>query len=55
MNTSSSKLVQDLLHTLEMVKDAKVVWYYQEDDEDMEEMGKEYAELTNLPFEFRTY
>ena len=55
MNTSSSKLVQDLLHTLELVKGSRIVWYYMEDDEDMEAMGQEYSELTTVPFEFRVY
>ena len=55
MNTSSSKLVQDMLHTLEMIPGTKIVWYYMEDDEDMEDMGHEYSELTTVPFEFRMF
>ena len=28
-----------------------VKWYYPDDDEDMEEAGKEYAEIVGIPFE----
>jgi hypothetical protein len=54
-NTASSKMIQDILSTLETIKGVVIVWYYNEDDEDMEEMGHEYAELVEIPFEFKTY
>lgn len=55
MNTASSKLVQDVFLKLEGMQGAKILWRYQEGDEDMEAMGHEYAELVNVPFEFKTY
>jgi hypothetical protein len=55
-NTASSKVILDVLMKLEdMVndgKDIKVKWYYDEDDEDMEEAGEEYSEIVEVPFEF---
>lgn len=55
VNTASSKLIQDVLFSLESIPGAKIVWYHREGDEDMDEMGHEYAEIVDLPFEFKTY
>ena len=54
-NTASSKFIQTVLVALKNIKGIKVVWYFQEDDEDMEEAGHEYAEQIEIPFEFKTY
>ncbi len=54
-NTASSKLILDVLSSLEAIDGIKVIWYYHEDDEDMEEAGQEFSELVDVPFEFKTY
>lgn len=58
-NTASSKLLLDLLMILEDMKEdnkeCQVKWFYEEDDEDMEEAGEEYSELIEVPFELLTY
>ena len=58
-NTASSKLILDILFKLEEIAedgaDLSVVWHYQEDDEDMQEAGEEYADLVEMPFELRSY
>ena len=54
-NTASSKLILDVLSALEDIKDMKIIWYFHEDDEDMEEAGQEFSELVEIPFEFKTY
>lgn len=54
-NTSSSKLILDVLSALEEIKGMKVTWYFHDDDEDMEEAGQEFSELVEIPFEFKTY
>ena len=54
-NTASSKLILDVLYALEDINNIKVHWYFQEEDEDMEEAGQEFSELVEIPFEFRTY
>jgi len=54
-NTASSKLIQDIMCALEKIKEMKIIWYYQEEDEDMEQAGYEFAELVEIPFEFKTY
>lgn len=52
LNTESSKSVLDVITLLEKISGAKVNWYFKEDDEDMEEIGEELAELVSVPFEF---
>ena len=52
-NTASSKLVLDVLNAIKEIKGAKVVWHHYEDDEDILEAGKEFAEQVSVPFEFK--
>ncbi|BDD05042.1 DUF1987 domain-containing protein [Aureibacter tunicatorum] len=54
-NTASSKLILDILTSLENIDSTQIMWYFQEDDEDMEEAGEEFSELVELPFEFHSY
>ncbi|HYG40658.1 MAG TPA: DUF1987 domain-containing protein [Cytophagales bacterium] len=54
-NTASSKLILDILSKLEDIPGMSVMWYYNEDDEDMQEAGEEFSELVEIPFEFKTY
>jgi hypothetical protein len=54
-NTSSSKLILDVLSALESISGMKIDWYYHEDDEDMEEAGKEFSELVEIPFAYNTH
>lgn len=58
-NTASSKLLLDILLKLEEVHDGGhevlVKWFFPDDDEDMEEAGKEYAEIVSIPFEHVPY
>jgi hypothetical protein len=54
-NTSSSKNILELLKKLESIHtdghEVKISWYYDEDDEDMEETGQDYKALLNVPLE----
>lgn len=52
-NTASSKLIHELLNALKDIKGAKIEWYYYEDDEDILDAGKEFAEQVNIPFDFK--
>lgn len=53
-NTSSSKCILDLFKKLEKLNDSETVvavnWYFEEDDEDMEEAGEDYQAIIRLPF-----
>ncbi|MCS6967844.1 MAG: DUF1987 domain-containing protein [Cytophagales bacterium] len=50
-NTSSSKCLVEIFRRLEKIKSAEVVinWYYEEDDEDMQESGEDFRELIDVP------
>ena len=53
-NTSSSKCILDLFKLLEKLNgkgtNVSVNWYYEEDDEDMQEAGEDYQAIIPLPF-----
>lgn len=58
-NTASSKILLDILLKFEDIhnngNEVIVQWYFQEDDEDMEEAGQEYSEIVDIPFEMHSY
>lgn len=58
-NISSSKRILFLLYKLnnlaKITNSVKVEWYYREDDEDMFEVGNDYAYMVKVPFEFIMY
>ncbi len=58
-NITSSKRILFLLYKLNEISDrgyaAKVEWYYRESDEDMFEVGQDYAFMVKVPFEFKEY
>jgi len=53
-NTSSSKCILDFFKKLEKVNgdttSVHVNWYFETDDEDMEEAGEDYQAILSLPF-----
>lgn len=55
-NTASSKIILDIFNIIEKITaDKKVIWYFDKDDEDMQEAGEEFSEIVNIPFEYKTY
>ncbi|MBD0402118.1 DUF1987 domain-containing protein [Flammeovirga sp. EKP202] len=52
-NTSSSKCLVEVFRKLEFLKasghEVEVNWYYEEDDEDMQESGEDFKEVIKLP------
>ena len=59
INTASSKALFSIFLKLETLaeKGHKVLirWYYADDDEDMKDVGEEYADVIKLPFEHIEY
>jgi hypothetical protein len=53
-NTSSSKIILDILKRFELIKksghDVVINWKFKDDDEDMLEAGEIYAERVNVDF-----
>ncbi len=55
LNTSSSKYLFSLLRGVQdnySIKTANVKWFYDEDDEDGLELGKEFESQIKIPFTF---
>ncbi len=55
-NTSSSKCILEIFKKLKKIMDIRekkilIMWYYDEDDEEMMETGEDYKDVTDLPFE----
>jgi hypothetical protein len=59
-NTSTSKLMLDMIHKMEALKDKEeytvnINWYYRDGDDDMMEIGEDFANLCKLPIEIIPY
>jgi len=59
-STSSSKCIYDMFKKLEKLSDSKksevfVNWHYNENDEDMEEVGVDFKSLFKIPFELVSF
>jgi hypothetical protein len=58
-NITSSKRILFLLYKLNELVDnglkARVEWYYRRSDEDMYEVGQDYAFMVRVPFDFKEY
>jgi hypothetical protein len=56
-NTSSSKCILDLFKRLEKINNGQsqvlINWFYETDDEDMQEAGEDYAAIVDLKFEIQ--
>ncbi len=53
-NTGAAKYLYDLLKSFTGKDDVNIIWYYEEDDEDILESGQEYETLTKLNFTYKT-
>lgn len=49
-NTSSSKCLVEIFRRLEKIRAQQIVvnWFYEEDDEDMQESGEDFKEIIDL-------
>ena len=58
-NTASSKMILELFEVVKKAQGAKsetiIEWYYQEDDEDMQDAGQDYSDLIEMPFKLISY
>ena len=56
VNSSTRRVLHEILNVLERVKaqgkDITIEWYYLEDDLEMKEVGIDYSEIIDLPFDF---
>lgn len=58
-NTASSKVILDIMYKLEGLveagKEVLIRWHFPDDDDDMGEVGEEYEEIVDVPFEHIPY
>lgn len=58
-NTPSSKSISDILKRLKAIQDGgkemKIIWYYEEDDIDILDLGDVFSRTLDIPFDFREY
>lgn len=58
-NTASSKMILELFEVVQKVhasgNETIIEWYYQEDDEDMQDAGQDYSDLIEIPFKLISY
>ncbi|WMN11144.1 DUF1987 domain-containing protein [Marivirga salinae] len=56
-NTSSSKCLVEIFRKLEKIHDSgnkvTIEWYFDEEDEDMEESGEDFKEIIKIPFKMK--
>lgn len=59
LNTASSKFLFTFFLKLEKLHEQNgsvlIKWYYADDDEDMQDVGEEFADVIKLPFEHIAY
>lgn len=56
INTSSTKSVFNLLKTaVRNLDDVTVIWGYEEDDDDIRELGEDFSETLDISFEYRVF
>ncbi len=57
-NTSSSKCILDLFKKLAQLHKngfgLQINWYYEDEDEDMQEAGEDYSDILGVPFDILT-
>jgi len=57
-NSAATRYIFNLLMSFEDIveagKDAKIVWYYKEEDDMIEAKGEEFESMLDVPFEMKT-
>lgn len=57
-NSAATRYIFNLLMCFEDLveagKDAKIIWYYKEDDDMIESKGEEFESILDVPFEMKT-
>ncbi len=58
-NSASQRAINEIFNILDRInlkgKKINIEWYYYQDDDEMKEAGEEYAEITNLNFQYISY
>jgi hypothetical protein len=58
-NSASQRALNEIFSILSRLnvkgKKVDIEWFYNEDDDEMLEAGQEYADITSLPFHYKSY
>jgi len=58
-NSASQRAINEIFNILTRInlkgKKVLIEWYFYQDDDEMREAGQEYAEITNLNFQYISY
>ena len=58
-NSASQRAINEIFTILSRInmkgKKISIEWYYHQDDDEMKEAGEEYADITNLNFQYISY
>jgi len=58
-NSSSRKCFADVFKILDSIREkgnaVTIIWYYEDDDDELREMGEGYETIYDLDFQFRSY
>lgn len=55
-NTSTSKCLVEIFRKLELINknsEVKILWHYEEEDEDMMESGEDFKKIVRVPIEIK--
>jgi dihydroxyacetone kinase-like predicted kinase len=52
LNSASVKCILSVLNKIKLFNKSKIIWMYENDDEDMKERGKDFEEIIKIPFDF---
>lgn len=56
INTSSTKTIFSILKNLiDKLNNVSVVWGYEEEDEDIKELGEDFSDTLHIDFEYRIF
>ena len=54
-NTSASKRILMLFEEVQKIDNASIIWHHEHDEDDMEDCGKDYQSILELPFEIACF
>jgi len=53
-NTSTSRIILTVFRQMATINNVKIVWVYEEDDEDIKEAGEDYQQILDVELELRS-
>ncbi|HPH15747.1 MAG TPA: DUF1987 domain-containing protein [Bacteroidales bacterium] len=55
-NSSSAKFISDIIKVIKQYADTglhvSILWYFDKDDDEMQEAGEDFSSISNIPFKY---